>query len=381
MASEVRRWRMAVRLLARSLDLRAAGFALALLAVVVGSSVTATALGLRADLGRKMTHELRAYGANLLIRPAADRAGAALDEAWVARAAALAPPGRGLTLSPVLLAGGSVEGEPTVLLGVEWSSARALASGWRVEGAWPEGGGACVVGSVTARRLGLGPGDRAEIRVPGGPTRVLEVAAVVETGEAEDEQVLVPLRWLQVAAGSPGRISVVTGILEGDAGAIAAIAAGLRSASGGRLEAVPILRVSRARGALLAKLDRMMLLITGVVLLLAGMCVMTTLMSIVVERAPEIGLMRSLGASDGEVMRMLLGEATLLGLAGGALGLLLGAWDARWIGRQVFDAAVELRAGVAPAVLAITLALCWLAVLLPLRRALRVAPAVALRGE
>jgi putative ABC transport system permease protein len=110
------------------------------------------------------------------------------------------------------------------------------------------------------------------------------------------------------------------------------------------------------------------------------MCVMTTLMAMVVEREPEIGLMRSLGASDGEVLRMMLGEATLLGLAGGALGLVLGWLDSRWIGRQVFGAEVGARAEIVPVVLALTIGLCWAAVVAPLRRALRVQPASALRG-
>jgi putative ABC transport system permease protein len=78
---------------------------------------------------------------------------------------------------------------------------------------------------------------------------------------------------------------------------------------------------------------------------------------------------------------MLLGEATLLGLAGGALGLAAGMAGARWVGRRLFDAAVTPRPEVVPWVLGITLALCWLAVLLPLRRALSVQPATALRGE
>jgi putative ABC transport system permease protein len=78
---------------------------------------------------------------------------------------------------------------------------------------------------------------------------------------------------------------------------------------------------------------------------------------------------------------MFLGEVSILGLLGGGLGLGLGLFAARVIGRSLFDAAIDPRANVIPLVLAITLALCWIAVLIPLRRAMAIQPADALRGE
>ena len=201
------------------------------------------------------------------------------------------------------------------------------------------------------------------------------------TGEEEEDAALVPLRWLQGATGQEGRISGVWVALEAGPDAVSGFARSLEASAPFPLEARPLAQVSEAQGALLGKIQYMMTLLTLVVLVLAGMCVMATLMSIVVEREPEIGLMRSLGASDPEVLRMLLGEASLLGLIGGAAGLALGMADAHWVGRQLFGAAITPRPGVIPWVLAITLGLCWLAVVLPVRRALAVQPARALRGD
>ena len=147
------------------------------------------------------------------------------------------------------------------------------------------------------------------------------------------------------------------------------------------LPARPLWQVAAAQGALLGKIDRLMLFLTLVVLLLCGLCVMTTLLSIVLEREGEIGLMRSIGAGDGEILVMFLGEVSLLGILGGIAGLGLGAAAARLVGSRLFGAAIEARAGVIPIVLAVSLLLCWSAVLLPLRRALAVQPAAALRGE
>src|SRR5262245_62718693 len=72
---------MSARFLGRSLQLRASTHLFALLAITVGAAVAATMLTLRADLGSKMTRELRRYGPNLILTPAAGREPALLDEA------------------------------------------------------------------------------------------------------------------------------------------------------------------------------------------------------------------------------------------------------------------------------------------------------------
>src|SRR2546428_13688095 len=60
---------MSARFLLRSLSLRGSSFLLALLAIVVGATVTSTMLTIRADLTAKMSRELRRYGPNLLVTP------------------------------------------------------------------------------------------------------------------------------------------------------------------------------------------------------------------------------------------------------------------------------------------------------------------------
>ena len=183
----IRSWRMALRFLLRSLDLRASCFSLALLAVTVGASVATTGFNLKADLKNKMTRELRQYGANLMVTPPLERSPSAkpatLDQAWLPSLRSLAPGGARAWASPMLFVSGEAAEENALLIGVDLQAARELATTWRLDGSWPEPGGspACLVGSTLAARLDLTPGDTLPVALPGAEPETLTVAAIIST--------------------------------------------------------------------------------------------------------------------------------------------------------------------------------------------------------
>ena len=63
--------------------------------------------------------------------------------------------------------------------------------------------------------------------------------------------------------------------------------------------------------------------IGGISLVVAGISILNVMLMSVTERTKEIGIMRSLGAKRGEVMRIFLSEALILGLLGSAIGGIL----------------------------------------------------------
>jgi len=374
------RWATSARFLVRSLHLRGPAFLLALLAVTVGATVIATVLNLKIGLRDTMSGALRAYGPNLLIVPATDAPGSTgalsstLDGTAVAGLRDL-PGAAGM--AAMLLAGGTVEGRAATIVGVDLEALRRLYPSWTIrQGA---GQATCLLGASLARRAGAIQGSRVEVRAgAGGATLV--VSGLVETGEAEDEQAFVPLPVLQGITGQTGRVSLLA--LSVDGGTEAAERAGVAIA--GALpgtKARPLRAIALAQGAILDRLDRLMVLLALVVVALSGLCLITTLMSMVVERESEIGLARAIGAGDGEIFRMFLGEVGLLALLGALAGLVFGAGLTRLIGERLFGAVIEPSAAVVPAVLGAALAICLVAVYLPLRRALSVQPAAALRGD
>lgn len=62
-------------------------------------------------------------------------------------------------------------------------------------------------------------------------------------------------------------------------------------------------------------------LLGGISLVVAGFGIVNTLVMSILERTREIGIMKAIGAENGEVMRIFFVEASLIGLFGGVAGV------------------------------------------------------------
>jgi putative ABC transport system permease protein len=71
-------------------------------------------------------------------------------------------------------------------------------------------------------------------------------------------------------------------------------------------------------------LDLFLALVGSIALTVASLGIVNTMVMSILERTREIGVMKAIGASDRDVRGIFLIEAALIGLAGGAGGLLLG---------------------------------------------------------
>ncbi len=128
-----------------------------------------------------------------------------------------------------------------------------------------------------------------------------------------------------------------------------------------------------------AELTRLTYLLTAVpavALLVAAIGVANLMTANVTSRMKPLAILRAVGATRGQILRMVIGEAVVLGALGSALGIALGlhlAWNvttmtARFSG---FATAVQIPWPLTSAAIALTVGLCVLAGILPARHASR----------
>ena len=121
----------------------------------------------------------------------------------------------------------------------------------------------------------------------------------------------------------------------------------------------------------------------GIAVLISAICVANTMMMSITERTREIGVLKVLGTIRGDIFRMFLTEALIVGVIGGAAGLIL-SFIAKWLIPLIF-ASQELRC-VLPWWLAVcgvvfagavAIAAAWM----PARKATLISPNEAIRSE
>ncbi len=127
--------------------------------------------------------------------------------------------------------------------------------------------------------------------------------------------------------------------------------------------------------------------IAAIALIVGAVGIMNTMYMSVTERTREIGVMKAVGATRGQIMTVFLVEAGLLGLIGGVVGegvaaalALLVQWAVRSFG-GIYYYSVYLRPDLLIGAAVFSFVLGIVAGLLPARRAAELDPVVALRYE
>jgi putative ABC transport system permease protein len=116
-------------------------------------------------------------------------------------------------------------------------------------------------------------------------------------------------------------------------------------------------------------------------LVTSALAVASMMLATVLERRAEIGLFKSLGASDARVATIFLLEAFVVGLLGGLAGYFAGSLMARRLGVVVFGIPAEINWVILPGALALALVVTLAGSALPLLGGLRLSPVAALRNE
>ena len=162
------------------------------------------------------------------------------------------------------------------------------------------------------------------------------------------------------------------------------VAIGLQDASG---TPISIQEVADEIQGTLSLIETVLASIAAVALIVGGVGLMNTMYTAVLERTREIGILKSVGARDGQVMTLFLIDSGLMGLIGGMLGLILGSllslFGTRLLGPGlgVGSFSPVLGAGLIAGVLVFSFLLGALSGAWPAWRASRLNPVEALAAE
>jgi putative ABC transport system permease protein len=411
--------------------------AMTVAAVAMGTAVATAMLGVMLDIGDRVNRELRSLGANLMVTPKAqslpveiggisyrpvssqeyipeDQVPKIKSTFWQLNITGFAPS---------LKAAASLGGRNVPVEGVWFrrrfrgadgsmleAGLRTVNGEWKVDGRWiddrarsDQNNGAvearleAMLGGAVAGRLGVKPGDT--LQLFGQP---FTVAGIISTGGEEEDRIFIRLEVLQRLTNRPNQVDAVqVGALTKPEDEFARkdpakmtpkeydrwYCTPYISSIAHQIEEVlpmavarPIWRVADNEGKVLGKIRGLMMLITLAALASAGLTVWSVMATTVLERREEIAIMQATGAGNGLVAALFSTEVALEGAAGGLLGSWVGLLLAAWVGRAVFQTSLEIPAILGPIVVGAAVLASVAGAAQPLRRALLLQPAVALRG-
>jgi len=103
------------------------------------------------------------------------------------------------------------------------------------------------------------------------------------------------------------------------------------------VRAVAVKQIAETEMNLMEKINRFMIALAGITLVVGSFGVVNTMMSSVHQRVKDIGIMKSVGASRSQIVKMFLYEALVIGLIGGVLGYMVGTFLSYLIGPLIFE--------------------------------------------
>lgn len=277
-------------------------------------------------------------------------------------------------------------------VGVGWDTDQNLGM-MLTAGRAPRAADEIVLDETTAERTGYAVGDRVDVLTP-GPRVAATVVGILRFGESGGlggaSLTAFEHTTAQELLGEPGSVNGLS-VVAADGVDDAALADRIEAALGAGFDVTTRAEEVEVRKELLegqlSFVSTFLLVFAGIALFVGSFIILNTFAMLVAQRTKELALMRALGASRGQVTRVVLAEALVLGLAGSTVGLLAGLGIASALRAGFGAMGLTLDGGlvIEPRTVAVGYAVGVVVTLLaayrPARRAAKVPPVAALRDD
>ncbi|MCA1775136.1 MAG: lipoprotein-releasing ABC transporter permease subunit [Paracoccaceae bacterium] len=267
-----------------------------------------------------------------------------------------------------------------------------------------------AIGSVAARELGANLGDRIRIISPNGARTAMgttprvsayEIVYIFTAGryDIDRTRVYMPLAEAQTFFNRDGVVDEIEVMVE-DPDAIDEITPAITDATGqGALLWTWRDSASGFLRALTVE-DNVMFIILSILVLIASMNIISGLIMLVKNKGRDIGILRTMGLTEGSILRIFFICGAGIGTFGTILGVILGCLFALYIDpifsfvnyyagggvwdpsiRGIYSLPAELNLSDVLKSVVLSLGLSWIVTIFPARRAARMNPVEALRYE
>lgn len=267
-----------------------------------------------------------------------------------------------------------------------------------------------AMGSGLARELGVAVGDRVKLTSPDGARTPLGLAPRVKSYEVvyiftagrydiDRTRIYMPFEEAQSYFNREGMADEIE-VMVRDPERVDDLLPAIYQAAGAD---VTLWTWRDSAGAFLRALDvedNVMFVILSILVLIAAMNIVSGLIMLVKNKGRDIGILRTMGLTEGSILRVFFLCGAVVGLAGTAIGVVAGCLFAIYIdpifslvnyvsGGGVWDPSIrgiyalpaKLQAGDVLSAVALSLGLSFVVTIFPARRAARMNPVEALRYE
>ncbi len=267
-----------------------------------------------------------------------------------------------------------------------------------------------ALGSGIARELGVTVGDRVRLIAPGGVktafgasprVNAYEVVYIFTAGryDIDTTRIYMPFAEAQSYFNKEGIADEIE-VMVANPDAIESYELPVLHAAG---PDALLWTWKESAGAFLRALDiedNVMFLILSILVLIAAMNIVSGLIMLVKNKGRDIGILRTMGLTEGSVLRVFFICGAFTGVVGTAMGVALGCLSALYVdrimgfinwlnGADVWDPSIrgiyalpaKLQAGDVLSAVVLSLGLAFVVTIFPARRAARMNPVEALRYE